>query len=209
MMGEHHSFGEAGGSGGVLHVDHVVAAYISADGLNLEVVDMAPHEQEFLGVIHTPVFLLADENHIPQCRKTAAVQFSAGKLLQLGNQLENHLQVIALPVTIDHAQGMDIGILQDIFEFRFLVAGIDGDQNGSDFGGGKHKGEPVGDVLGPYAHLVAGLNADVKEAFGQPVDAVVETPVREAEVAVRINDEFLVRGFNGPFLENFAQGVIQ
>jgi len=65
MMGKHDPFGEAGGSRCVLHIDHIVAAEASADGFHFEVVDMAPHQKQFLGVVHSPVFLLADENHIP------------------------------------------------------------------------------------------------------------------------------------------------
>jgi len=103
---------------------------------------------------------------------------------------------------------MDIGVVEDVFELRFFITGIDGHQDGSDFGGSKHEGEPVGHILSPNADLVAGLKADVQQPLGQPVDAVVEPGIGEAEVAVGVNDEFLVRGFQGPFFQDFAQCVI-
>src|SRR5690606_35911834 len=68
VVGEHHPFGKTCRPGGVLHVDHVVAAGKRTQSPELVVRHALPQQQHLGGVVHAAVLLLSDVDHILQSR---------------------------------------------------------------------------------------------------------------------------------------------
>ena len=206
VVGEHDALGEAGGAGRVLHVDDVVAGEgglcILEDGVGLVVAD----EHEFGGGIHAAVFFLADVADEFELGIRLGAEVAAGELLEFGDELVDGLDVVDVAEAVDEAEHAHVGLAQDVVEFLGLVGGVDGDEDGAGFGAGELEGEPVGDVFGPDADVVALADADGEEALGEAVDAVVELAVGPAEVAVGVDDEVVVGGFAGPEFELAAEG---
>ena len=77
VMGEHDSFGETGRARSVLHVHCVVAVYLRFRFQQLVIVYVASQKQNLGGVVHTPVFLGADVNHVLHAGEAFALQISA------------------------------------------------------------------------------------------------------------------------------------
>ena len=77
VMGEHDSFGETGRARSVLHVHRVVAVHLRFRFQQLVIVYVASQKQNFGGVVHTPVFLGTDVNHVLHAGEAFALQISA------------------------------------------------------------------------------------------------------------------------------------
>ena len=73
-----------------------------------------------------------------------------------------------------------------------LVHGVHRDHDHADLGRGVHERQPVGDVARPHAEVIAWAHADGEQAARQVVGALVEVPVRPAQVAVGVHDELVV-----------------
>ena len=53
VMSQHHSFREAGSTGSILHIDHIVATHAFFDGIQFIVVYILAQQQQF-GVLYIP-----------------------------------------------------------------------------------------------------------------------------------------------------------
>ena len=65
-------------------------------------------------------------------------------------------------------------MLHQVFHVAGAKAGVDGHDDGADFGDGAEEEQPLGPVGHPEGHLVAGLDAQVDEGAGHPVNFVAE-----------------------------------
>ena len=165
-------------------------------------------QQEFGGVVHAAVFFLADVDYVFQYREALAFQVAALRFFQFRQHGVYHVDVAAVEHAVGDAEGVDVGVLYQKFEFVLLVIGVDGDQDGADLGSGVQEGEPVGYVGSPDAHVGAVFYADREQSFGHVVDATVEFAPGEAQVAVGINEVFFVGGQGGPVFEPLAECLI-
>jgi hypothetical protein len=109
--------------------------------------------------VHAPVLLLPQKTDPLQAVGTAlALQPSPLLGLQLRDQVIYGLDVIGVLISVDDKQGFGVGLLEQVGQFGGFVIGVDGEQNGADLGRGKLQGHPVGNVGGPYRHLLAFLD---------------------------------------------------
>ena len=106
VVGEHDALGEAGGAGGVLHVGHVVEAHIGGPAADLLGGDPAGEGHGFLPG-QAPGLPVAHGDDIAQEGQALAVE-RLPRLggLKLGAELGDDLRVVAVPVALDHHQGV-------------------------------------------------------------------------------------------------------
>ena len=76
-MGEHDSFGETGRARSVLHVHRVVAVHFRFRFQQLVIVYVTSQKQNLGSVVHAPVFLGTDVNHVLHAGEAFALQISA------------------------------------------------------------------------------------------------------------------------------------
>ena len=209
VVGEHDAFGKSRRAGGVLHIHHLVAIEFPAAGVELLVGAGLPEQQQFGGVVHTPMFLLPDVDDVAQIGEACAVQVAALRGAQLGHHGVGHIHVIAFGGAVGDAERVQVGIIDEVFQLVLFVVGIDGYQHRAYLGGGEKKRKPVGHVGCPDAHMRAGRYAYGEQAFCQLIDPPVELPVGEPQVAVGIDDELLVGRAFRPIFEPFAQSFFK
>ncbi len=208
-VGQHHAFGKTRGSRCVLHIHNILSIQCFLYALQLKVIHMVSQQKQFGNVKHSPVFLLADEDNVFQQRKSFTFQFPPCLLLQLRHQLKSHSHIIAVAIPFNKKKGADVGILEQVFQFGKFVAGVDGHQHGADFCCCKQHGSPVGNIVCPDAHLVAGLHADIKHPLCQGIHPLVKLTVGEAQIPVGKYDKLLVGSFIIPFFQNFSKSIIE
>ena len=63
-MGKHHTLRETCGTAGVLHIAHIVAAYLFLHLVQCLVLYVLTQQQQLSGVVHTTILLHTDVNHI-------------------------------------------------------------------------------------------------------------------------------------------------
>ncbi len=148
---------------------------------------------------------MADVHDVLHVRETFAVQVAALAVLQFRQHLVGHVDVVALPCSVRDAERMHIGVLAEILQLVLLVVGVHGDEHRTDLRGGVEEGEPIRHVRRPDTHVTALLHTDGDQAFRQVVHTFVEDLPCETEVAVRIDDIFLIWGFLRPILEPLPQ----
>ena len=137
--------------------------------------------------------LLGSEEHHPlEMGVLLAVEVVPGLCLEFGDQFVNGLHVVDVPDAVDEVQVLHIGLPEDVVELRGLVVGVDGEQDGTDLGGGEHECDPIGDVGGPYGDLFTFLDAHGHHSLGHTVDLDTPLPPREAEVPVDVHDGVVV-----------------
>ncbi len=192
VVGEHHALGKARGARGVLHVDDLVAAQCFSNIRELLVFPVGAQQEQFGRIEHAPVLLGTDEDDVLQMGEALAPQVSPLGFLQFGNQLVDHLHVVAVAKSIHQAEGVDVRLADQELQLVELVVGVDGHQSHADLGRGEEDGEPVRHIVAPDAQVVALAQADGQEALGHVVHAVVELAVGEAEIAVWIDNEFFL-----------------
>ena len=206
VVGQHDAFGESRSARGVLHVHGVVAVYLLFGPCQFLVVHVVSQQQNLCRVVHSSVFFLSDVNHVAHVGEALAFHVSPFKEFQFGQHGVRHFHEVAVFFPVDDTQRMHVGVLTKILQFRLLVVRVDGDCYGPDFGTGIQKGQPVGYVAGPDAHVRVFLHSDGQQAFGHTVHPFVELFPGEAQVAVGIYDVFFVRSHFRPMLQPVAQG---
>ena len=99
---------------------------------------------------------------------------------------------------------MDIGILYQKLQLVLFIVRVDGNGYGSDFGGSIKKCQPVGYIRCPDTDMGAVFDTDREHTFCHPVDTFVEFFPCKTQVAVGINQVFLVRRRFGPMFQPLA-----
>ena len=191
-VGEHDALGEARGAARVLHHDHVVVVELAL-GPFQRAVGLVLAEQQKLGhAVEAAVLLGTHVDEILEEGVLLGMEEPALHVQRLGHQIADDLEVVHVAVGIDHAERLHVRLLQHVVELVGLVHRVHRHHDHSDLGARVHEGEPVGDVAGPHAQVVARLHADGQEALGERVGALVEVLVGPAQVAVRVHDELVV-----------------
>ena len=96
---------------------------------------------------------------------------------------------------------MDVGILDQVFQLVLLIVGVDRYRYRTDLRRGEEEGQPVGHVGGPDADVRTMVNADRQHTLRHVIHTLVELFPRETQVAVRVDDVFLVGRCLGPMLQ--------
>ncbi len=103
VMGEHHPFRETGGSGGILHVHHIVTIGKRSQHPEIVIRHILSQQQDLCRVVHTPVFLLAYVDHILQFRKKVRFQLPPLCRFQFRHQFVDDVGIIASRHPVRHA----------------------------------------------------------------------------------------------------------
>ena len=126
---------------------------------------------------------------------------SALALTQLRQHGVGHVHVVALPSTVSKAEGVHIGVLNQILKLVLFVVGVYGDTYGSYLGACIKECEPIGHVLSPQTHVAALGNTYRNQAAGHIVNPFVELFPGKTQVAVRIYYVFLIGSNLSPMLK--------
>ena len=205
VMCEHNSFRKSGCARGILHIDHILTASQSAKPFEFIVIHVIPQQQNFGRVVHSPILFLPDINHVFQFRKAFASELAALSGFQFGHQIVNNIRIIVSGSSVGHAKGVHIRILEQIGHFFGFVACVYRDSNSTDFGGSIEESQPVGYILRPYPYIRSAGYPNCYQPFGHIVHTFVEGFPAETQVAVGINDIFLIGRFGCPVLKPVAQ----
>ena len=168
---------------------------------------VAAQEEELRGGVHAAMLFRAHEDHGLQPGKRRAGELSPLAGGELGDQLVHHGYVVAVTPAVDQAQGLDVGLRDQVLQLMRAVGRVDGHGDNADLGGGKEEGEPVGNVGGPDPEVIARAKADAQQAARQVVHTAVEIRVGKAQVAVRKDHEVLVRRRGGLPLQHGTEGL--
>ena len=159
------------------------------------------HGHHLVDGVHAPVRFGTEIDNLPHARQLVAAQLSEGLRLQFRQHLVGHLHEIIVLVVVANAQHLHVRPQAQVLHLVLLEVGVHRDGHGSQLGASHEHGGPVGNVGSPDAHMSALLHAYGHQSLGEFVHATVEISVSPPQVAVRINDVFLVRVILGPILE--------
>ena len=169
------------------------------------IVYVVAQQQDFRRVIHPPVFLLTDVDHVPHVGETFALQVSPFERLQLGQHRVGHFYEVAVPFPVDDTEGVHVRVLAQVFQFRLFVVRVHRNGYCPYLGTGIQESQPVGHILGPDTYMRTVFYTDGQQSLGHVVYAAVELLPREAQVPVRVDDVFLVRRLGCPVFQPVAQ----
>ena len=208
VVGQHDPLGKAGGAGGVLHVGHVVgphgggaAADLLGRGLPRQGHGLLPGEAPGLPVAHG--------NHVAQEGQALAVE----GLPRLGRgqfraELGDDPGVVAVPVAVDHHQGVGVGLAEEVLRLVDFIGGVHRHQHRADLRRGPEGDEPGGYVGGPDGHLVAGLHPQGDEGPGKLVHVVPELGVGPGIVQGGVLKGVLVRELLHHPVQHLGEGAV-
>ena len=128
--------------------------------------------------------------------------------LELGAQLGDDLGVVAVPVAVDHDQGVGVGLAEEVFRLVDLVGGVHRHQHRADLRCGPEGDEPGGHVGGPDGHLVAGLDPQGDEGPGELVHVVPELGVGAGIIQCGILEGVLVRELLHHLVQHLGEGAV-
>ena len=127
---------------------------------------------------------------------------------ELRAQLGDDAGVVAVPVSLDHHQGVGVGLAEEVLRLVDLVGGVHRHQHGADLGGGPEGDEPGGHVGGPHGHLVPGLHPHGDEAPGELVHVVPELAVGPGVVQGGVLKAVLVRELLHHPVQHLGEGAV-
>ena len=192
VVGEHHPLGEAGGAGGVLHIDDLVAVQPLPDLPEGLVGDRRP-------VLFQPGPGGHPGGAVPGSGIDDLVQEGEHgvQMLPLFPQppakLPDDLHIAGALVLVDHHQHLGVRLLEEVLQLEHLVGGVHRHQHRPDLAGGKEGEEPFRDVGGPDRDLVPLLDPVGQKALGDAVALVVELLPGAAVGAVGVDHGLPVR----------------
>ena len=173
-MRQHHSLGEARRTRCILHIAYIMAVHLTLHLVEFLVLDVLSQQQQLCGIIHTTVFLHANEHHILHIRETLTVQMATLATLQFRQHRIGHIDIVAIPCTISDTEGMHVGVLTEIFQLVLFIVGVHRNQHSTNLGGRIKEGKPIGHIRCPDTHIRSFLHANGDQTFGQVIHTLVE-----------------------------------
>ena len=82
-----------------------------------------------------------------------ALQETALLGFEFRHELVKGLDVIGVAQAVDDEDVLGLRLAQEVVQLGGFVVGVDGQQDGADFGGGELEGHPVGHIGGPHGHF--------------------------------------------------------
>ena len=208
VVGEHDTLGKAGGAGGVLHVGHVVGPHGGGAAADL-LGGRLPRQGQGLLPGQAPGLPVANGDHVAQEGEAFAVQgLPRLGALQLGAELGDDLGIVAVPVAVDHHQGVGVGLAQEVLRLVDLVGGVHRHQHRADLGGGPEGDEPGGHIGGPDGHLVPGLHPQGDQGPGKLVHVVPELGIGPGIVQRGVFEGVLVGELLHHFVQHLGEGIV-
>ena len=205
VVGEHHPFREARRAGGVLHVHHIVTRAERPQSFELVIRHILSQQKDLCCVVHPPVFLLTNVNHILELREDFRFHLPPLCCFQFRQQLIDDVGIVASCHPVCHAERMHVGILHQVAQLLRAVTRVHRHRHCPYFGRRIEKRKPVRYILCPDTHICAPCHSNGNQTLCHMVHALVELLPGKAKVAVRINNILLVRRFFGPVLQPITQ----
>ncbi len=134
VVGKHDTFRKSCSAGRVLHVHYIVAGHLTLELIQAFVFYIVAQEEYFGGIVHAPVLFLAHIDDVFHIRETFAFQVSALAGFQFRKHGISHLHKVTVLFAIDDAEGMHVGVLAEIFQFRLFVVGVHRYVDGTNLG---------------------------------------------------------------------------
>ena len=207
-MRKHHALWEARSTTGVLHIADIVAADILLGLIELLILDILSQQQQLSRIKHTTIFLHTYIYYVLEVGEALAVEVSALTGLQLRQHRVGHVHIVTVPCTVGDTERVHVRVLAEIFQFILLVVGVHGDKHRTNLGGSIEEREPVGHVGGPDTDIATFGDTDGQESLGQVIHALIELFPCEAQVAVRIDDIFLIGRDLCPMFKPLTEGAL-
>ena len=111
-----------------MHVGDVAARRLRL--ARLEILDLheARPSEDFNGVIHAPLVVGAEQYDIAQLGQSGAHQLTARHGLELRHELIEHVDVRGVAVLAYHAEGVYVGIGEQVFQLAHFIVRVDRDK---------------------------------------------------------------------------------
>ena len=186
----------ARGAGRELNVDGVVKLQGSADVCQVRQVGVRDAFHHRIEVMHAWRGGRAQADDVAQLRQAGRLQGARARTGDLRHHVLHDGQVIAGLEAGRQDQRAALHLVKHVFEFRTPVGGVDVDHDQTGFRRGELGQYPFGTVLRPDADPVARLQAQLQQAGGQAVHALLEFGVGPAHVLVR-HDQGIVLAVAG------------
>ena len=153
--------------------------------------------------------LVTDENDVFQEGEFCAPQFPRFGALELRHDVVEGSHVIGILERLDQEEGAGVGLVEDIFQFRRLVARVDRDEDSADLGRGELEDDPFRHVVGPDGNVVPLFDTELQEPLGYGTADLVELPVGVAETTFHVDERIVVGIGGGNVVEESAHGEIE
>ena len=165
-------------------------------------------EEELRKAIHATVLLRPHIDHVLQLGEALAREPAALVLVELGDELADHSNIVRILERVDDAEGLHVGLADDVLQLVELVIRVHRHEYDADPGRCEENRQPVWHIVGPDADMIALDDTDREEALGELVHALVEIGVGEPQVPVRVDDEFAVWSLPGPGSQEVADRFV-
>ena len=126
--------------------------------------------------------------------------------VNLRSHLAQHIQIVHRAGLVHQHQGGGVGMIDQILHIAGAKAGVDGNDDGADFGDGAEQKEPFGAVGHPHGHLVAGADAQADEGAGHPVGFGAE--LGESPTPALVHQGFAGAVPGGGLVNQVANGLL-
>ena len=190
------TFRRARGAGRELNVDGVIKLQGSADFFQVRQVGVGDALHQGIEVMHARCGGRAQADDVAQLGQARRLQGARARTGDLRHYVLHDGQVIAGLEAGRQDQRAALHLVEHVFEFRTPVGGVDVDHDQAGFRRGELGQHPFGAILRPDADPVARLQAQLQQAGGQTVHALLEFQIRPAHVLVR-HDQGIVLAIAG------------
>ena len=207
VMREHDALREARRAGGVLHVADVVLLYAGAAGLHLAHRHAVGERERLLPGIAALLDAFGRDD-VAQHRQALRLELSRHAGLELGAELFDDADVVAVLVAVDHDERMGIGLAEQVLRLVNLIGRIDGDEHRADLRRRPERDVPLRHVRGPDGHVVALLDAHRDQRAGEGIDVVTELLIGARIVELRVAEARLVRELLDHLVEHVREGQV-
>jgi len=205
VVGEHDPLGKSCCPARVLDVDRIVEIEHLSPCNKLVIADLLPLLHQVRPGIHAIVRDIPEEDHVFQEREFFRVQSPGPGLLRIRTGFVEHPDIIRGFEPSLQNQGLDLGLLQNIFQFIRPVCRVDIHHDGADRGCGKLDGDPFGIIHCPDSHPVTFLDSQRHQPLCEAIDLGEEVPIGPPDILVDRDYRFRVRMAGGDRREHFTE----
>ena len=206
VVAVHHSFGEAGGAAGVHQQKGVVGVDAGfPPGQRGRRRFIRAGQQRFPADGAGGPFR-ADDDDMAQAGERGGMQGVGIAAVQLRGNLPQHCQIVHRAGLVHHNQSGGVGMIYQVLHIPGAKAGVDGDDDGADFGDGAEQKQPLGPVGHPHGDFVARADAQADEGAGDAVGCRAE--LVKSPPPARVHQGFAGAVAVGGLVEQVANGLL-
>ena len=155
------------------------------------------------------MFLLSYIHYISHVRKTFTLQMSAFTGFQFGKHCIGHLHKVTVLLAIHDTKRMHIRVLAKILQLRLFIVRIYSNIYRTDLRTSIQQCQPIGNISRPDTHMGTTFHPNGDKPFRHIIHTTVQLTPGKTEIAVGINDIFLIGSLFSPVLEPLSQSTIK